>query len=79
MAYISDPDGLETVGGNCFTLRQMFQEERCIENFLSAAFERGIIAVILHPTELLWTFINYNFNCSAYFNCIVNWILLVIF
>ena len=39
MAYISDPDGLETMGGNCFTLRQMFQEERCIiENFLCAAF-----------------------------------------
>ena len=23
MAYISDPDGLETMGGNCFTLRQI--------------------------------------------------------
>ena len=54
--YISDPDGLETMGGKCFTLRQMLQEARCIiNNFLSAAFHRGLLPVILRPTELLWT------------------------
>ena len=67
ISYISHPDGLETAGGNWFHSRQMFQgERRIIENPLSGALQRRIISVILHPNELSWTFVNYNFNYSAY-------------